>query len=106
MLLAQYTYKVSKEERSELEQALRQAVAKRVQIDAERLSIFVNSVEAYQWEGEEAYFRASFCEVSLDGKNLERSNKVYRQIYSALMGHMIGTRRTADPKRLQVLWKK
>lgn len=93
--MKQYVYGASEAELCDLEDKIRYGAAKRIRIDAERLTIQVKLVVAYEMPDEELYFRADSVEAGFDGTVEEQ-----RRVRSWVRQLMLETKGKPDPKRL------
>jgi len=101
--LIQYKYTPTQAELDELSDAIRAAVARRVKIDAERITFRVTRVDAYKWPNEEPYFRMDAGELLLDGRHINRDIKDERYLHWLCAQVGMAVRRTPDPARLTVV---
>lgn len=100
-MLTKYEYEPTAGELTELADAIRRLAAGNAGIDAERLTIEVTEVDAYEFEGQRAYFRASAAEVKLDGREFG-SERAERKIRWWVQQSMMGLKKEPDRSRLTI----
>jgi hypothetical protein len=100
MTLVEFTYEATAKELRDLAQDIRIKAARRVGIDAERLTVNITRIAAYSINGEAPYFRADTCEVTIDGVS-ELVTREDRMTRTWLRATMTSEHRTPDPNRLK-----